>query len=60
MNVSEIRDVYDFAHELNLVGLKVLTVNDFGGRIESDDVEKELSNLISSLRNDNFVETEQK
>lgn len=57
LNVSEIRDVYDFAHELNLVGLKVLTVNDFGGRIESDDVEKELSNLISSLRNDNFVET---
>ena len=43
--------------QLNLVGLKVLTVNDFGGRIESDDVEKELSNLISSLRNDNFVET---
>lgn len=56
-NVQEIETIYNYAHRMKLVGIKVLTVNDFGGRIESDDVEKELDNLIKKMRKKNYVET---
>lgn len=57
MNVREIEDVYSYAHRIKLVGVKVLTVNDFGGRIKSDDIEKELDDLIKKMRKKNYVET---
>ena len=56
-NVGEIEAVYDYAHSKKLVGLKVLTVNDFGERVPTDDVEKELNELIVRLRKQNYVET---
>ena len=56
-NVQEIENIYNYAHRMKLVGIKVLTVNDFGGRIESDDVEEELDNLIKKMRKKNYVET---
>ena len=39
------------------VGLKVLTINDFGGRVSVDDVETELNELIESMRKKNYAET---
>lgn len=56
-NVQEIEAVYDYAHYLKLVGLKVLTINDFGGRVPIDDVEAELNALIKKMRNKNYIET---
>lgn len=56
-NVDEIESVYNYAHSNRLVGLKVLTVNDFGDRVPVDDVEKELNTLIEGLRKKNYVET---
>ena len=56
-NINEIENVYNYARREKLIGVKVLTVNDFGGRITPDDVEKELSMLIESLRKKNYVET---
>lgn len=56
-NVQEIEAIYDYAHSLKLVGLKVLTINDFGGRIQMDDVEHELNILIEKMRNKNYAET---
>ena len=56
-NVQEIEEVYNYAHRMRLVGLKVLTINDFGGRITPDDVETELSALMDSMRRKNYVET---
>lgn len=40
-----------------MVGLKVLTVNDFGDRVPADNVEKELNTLIEALRKKNYIET---
>lgn len=57
MNVKEIEDAYNYAYSKKLVGLKVLTVNDFGDRIPIDDVEKELNELIGKLRKQNYIET---
>lgn len=56
-NIEEIEAVYDYAYRMKLVGIKVLTVNDFGGRIQVDDVEQELSALIKKMRERNYVET---
>ena len=42
---------------MKLVGLKVLTINDFGGRVSVDDVETELDELIESMRKKNYAET---
>lgn len=56
-NVQEIETVYAYAQRLKLVGLKVLTVNDFGGRVPVDDVESELSTLIDKMRGKNYIET---
>lgn len=49
-NVKEIEIIYDYVHRMKLVGLKVLTINDFGGRVSVDDVETELNELIESMR----------
>lgn len=37
--MKEIVIIYDYVHRMKLVGLKVLTINDFGGRVSVDDVE---------------------
>lgn len=57
LNVQEIESVYDYVQRWKLVGLKVLTINDFGGRIPVDDVETELNALIDKMRKKNYVET---
>lgn len=56
-NVQEIEHIYDYAYSKKLIGLKVLTINDFGGKVEVDDVEKELNTLIEKLRKKNYIET---
>lgn len=56
-NVREIETIYDYAYRIGLVGLKVLTINDFGGRIDSEDVEEELNFLIKRMREKHYVET---
>lgn len=56
-NVGEIEAIYNYAHRIGLVGLKVLTINDFGGRIAQDDVEEELNLLIKKMREKNYTET---
>ena len=42
---------------MKLVGVKVLTVNDFGDRIKPDNVEQELNALIEKLRRSDYKET---
>ena len=56
-NVGEIEDVYNYAHNKKLIGLKILTVNDFGDRVPTDDVENELNELMGRLRKQNYLET---
>lgn len=48
LNVGEIEDVFDYVQRMKLVGVKVLTVNDFGDRIKPDNVEQELNALIEN------------
>lgn len=57
-NINEIEEIFDYAKEMNLVGVKVLTVNDFGGRVEPDNVETQLKELIKKLRNNDYQETD--
>lgn len=57
-NVGEIEAIYEYAQANGLLGVKVLTINDFGGRIESEDVEDELNRLIERMRKKNYVEKE--
>lgn len=54
-NVYEIADLYEFAKKENLIGVKVLTVNDFGGRVtvstlERDHVTKQLNEIMQHMR----------
>ena len=56
-NVNEIEDVYNYAYNMGLIGLKVLTINDFGGRIEQEDVEEDLNKLIEKIRKKHYIET---
>lgn len=56
-NVQEIENIYDYAYGKKLIGLKVLTINDFGGQIKVDNVEKELNILIEKMRKKNYIET---
>lgn len=46
--VDDIIDIFNFAKELGLVGVKILTVNDFGGKVtkEQSKTEKEHINRI--------------
>ena len=57
LNVGEIEDVFDYVQRMKLVGVKVLTVNDFGDRIKPDNVEQELNALIEKLRRSDYEET---
>lgn len=55
-NVHEIMNLYEFATKNNLIGIKVLTVNDFGGRVDLSKVVDEstniaLTNLVNKLQN---------
>lgn len=56
-NVKEIASVYNYAYQKGLVGLKVLTINDFGGRKKTEDVEDELKELMKEMRRKHYVET---
>lgn len=56
-NVSEIENIYNYAHRIGLIGVKVLTINDFGGRIQQDNVETKLDKLINKMRSKKYVET---
>ena len=57
-NVNEIEEVYDFASQNGLQGVKVLTINDFGERIEQEDVSKELGILVEKMRDKGYFEAE--
>lgn len=55
-NVYEVMNLYEFASKNNLIGIKVLTVNDFGGRVDLGKVVDEstniaLTNLVNELQN---------
>lgn len=56
-NVTEIEDVYDYAYDNRLVGVKVLTINDFGGIVETENVKDELDAVIKRMREHNYIET---
>lgn len=54
-NVYEIADLFEFAKKENLIGVKVLTVNDFGGRVdvstlEREHVAKKLNEIMQKMR----------
>lgn len=56
-NVHEIIDLYKFSSKLKLIGIKVLTVNDFGGRVDlskcvDEFTNKELVRLVENLEKD--------
>lgn len=54
MNVDEIINIYKYATSLHLVGIKVLTVNDFGGKVKMESSASDrLSNLIQALKQNN-------
>ena len=56
INVDEIIEIYKYAASLNLVGVKVLTVNDFGGQVKMESsVSDKLSVLVQDLsKSDEF------
>ncbi len=56
-NVGEIEDIYDYVHRIGLIGVKVLTINDFGGRVQSENVEDELNLLVKRMREKHYIET---
>lgn len=54
-NIYEMMDLYKFASEHNLVGIKILTVNDFGNRVDlkkviDDSTNINLMNLVKELQ----------
>lgn len=55
-NVDDIMDLYEFASKQNLIGIKILTVNDFAGHVNLDEVTDKSTNeklleIIKSLQN---------
>lgn len=63
LNVNEVLQVFEFAKTLELIGIKVLTVNDFGGIIKIEDseqkyVESSLEKTINYLRQNKLEEIE--
>lgn len=56
-NAKEIEKVYDYAYSKRLLGVKVLTINDFGERVKQEDVSKQLNALIEKMRAKRYVET---
>lgn len=62
-NVNEILDIFEFAKKLGLVGIKILTVNDFGKRVKIDEdeqkfVEEKIREIAIKLKNDGIKEYE--
>lgn len=55
-NVGEIEEIYNYAKQIGLVGVKVLTVNDFGGLIGQDDLSNELQQLLTRMRDQGYYE----
>lgn len=54
-NVYEVPDLFEFAKKENLIGVKVLTVNDFGGRVDVSTLEryhvtKKLNEIMQKMR----------
>ena len=58
INVGDIIDIYEFARKIGIIGVKVLTVNDFGDRIIPDNTSEELIKLAESMKNKGYVEKE--
>lgn len=53
-NISELKDIYEYACNLNLVGVKVFTINDFGGKktiLPEDKLSMKLKELIQDMLN---------
>ena len=49
---EDIIKIFDFARELGLIGVKVLTVNDFGGNVkieQSEDEKKHISGILNDV-----------
>lgn len=60
-NVSEIPSLFDFARREGLIGIKVLTINDFGGRVIITDSERKfvvntLNKLMEKMRKEGLEE----
>lgn len=57
-NIDKLMDIYEFAAKNSLIGIKLLTVNDFGGNVKDidllvdDSVRKKLSDLVDDLKKD--------
>lgn len=56
---DDIIKIFDFARELGLVGVKILTVNDFGGDVKIEQSEKEKKD-ISRILNDVIREMQER
>lgn len=55
-NVMEIKDIFQFASQNGLVGVKVLTINDFGGRIQIENTSQQMVDLVNELKRMPFRE----
>jgi len=57
-NIDQLMDIYEFAAKNFLIGIKILTVNDFGGNVKNvnslinDSVREKLLDLIDNLKRD--------
>ncbi len=57
-NIDKLMDIYEFAAKNSLIGIKLLTVNDFGGNVKNidslvdDSVRKKILNLVDDLKKD--------
>lgn len=58
-NLEDIYDVYNYAKKNGLVGIKVLTVNDFGNRVTPEDTSSEMKSLADYLSKKGFVERDE-
>lgn len=58
INVNDIIEIYEFARAIGIIGVKVLTVNDFGDRIIPDDTSEELFKLSKEMKDRGYSEKE--
>lgn len=54
-NQEEIYDLYEFARTKKLIGVKVLTINDFGGLVNCEDYRADLHNLIEKMETEGYT-----
>ena len=58
-NIKEVLDIYEFARQEHLIGVKVLTVNDFGGLIPQPDIRNDLDRVYDLLKKNPDLQTEE-